>query len=213
MKQQSTLEKIGGNLGVSTGLTFIGALAGGPVAALLPLLSTSLAATRHAKRIDDAFRDLDSKLELVESSLRDLTDNQYKLIGETILALATSVNIEKIELLKSCILNTIEVTDINDSDITVISRALRDISIKQFRTLVQYRDSEEIVIYELVQTPKENDRRTWLVTGAEDAISIFTLSNLGLLAIVASGAGGTIHYKYLDSAYRLIDLCLGSAGA
>ena len=211
MKQQSSLEKVSGNLGVSTGLTFIAALAGGPVAPFLPLLSSSLASTRHAKRIEDAFQDLDNKLKLVENSLRDLTDNQYKLICETILALATSVQVEKIELLKSCILNTIEVTELDDSDVTVISRALRDISIKQFRTLVQYRDSEEIVIYELVQTPKENDRRTWLVTSEEDSVSIFTLSNLGLLAIVASGAGGTIHYKYLDSAYKLIDLCLGSA--
>lgn len=208
MEQESNIEKVAGNLTTDVALSLFATLAGGYLAPLLPVLTSSLASTRHSHRIRNAIVDLNGKLSRMEADIYRLNDSQFKLIGEAVRTLTSTVNDEKIELLKSCIVNTVDAEGIDDSEAVAVARALRDISTKQFKVLEKYRNSERILIYEVEAPENTAGTETWLLTGTDEATAIFELSALGLLAIEASGAGGGLHYRYLSSAHRLLNLCL-----
>jgi hypothetical protein len=128
LKPASKTETIMGSLPVEIALTAVSAIAGGPLAALLPPLAKSLAAGRQKQRLETALIEVNSFLEKHEKALISFTDEQYKLINETILALLHTISEEKISYLKNAIRNVVELKDIESQEATVLSRVLRDIS-------------------------------------------------------------------------------------
>jgi flagellar hook-associated protein FlgK len=106
LRHSTILESVTGNGATQAGLSAIAALSGGPLASLLPVLATTLASARQRKRVQDALTAIDQQLRAHESDLRNINDNQYKLINGTILALFHTTCDDKIEVLRNVVNNS-----------------------------------------------------------------------------------------------------------
>lgn len=87
LKKPSSLEKVSGSLLTEIGATTLAAYVGTPLAALLPVLSNSIANGRHRKRVEKALSEINQKFKEYEEQINNLTDSQYKIINEAILAI------------------------------------------------------------------------------------------------------------------------------
>lgn len=103
MQSPSVLEKTTGNVVTESALTLIGALSGNPLAVLLPILNNALASGRMQKRVEATLLDIDARLRVHEDKLRDLSDSQYKLLNEIILAVLQATSTKKLEYLRQAV--------------------------------------------------------------------------------------------------------------
>jgi len=87
MEKSTAVERISGNFLAKAGLTIIAAAAASPLAAFLPLLAESLAGRRHSARIEKALEDIQRLLKEHETQIEKLTDPQYKLLNEAVIAI------------------------------------------------------------------------------------------------------------------------------
>lgn len=124
----TNLEKVTDCLPTVATLTLVGALSGNPLAALLPVLSSSLASGRQKKRVEEALTEINSVLTEHAIALRDISDAQYKLINEAILALLYTTNAEKLVYLRNAVRNSLDSSLIQAEEADVLSRVIRDIS-------------------------------------------------------------------------------------
>lgn len=120
----SRLETVAGNLGTESALTLVGAFSGNPLAALLPVLSKSLASERQRKRVEAALTEISQELESHSDTLRNLSDSQYKLINESILALLHTTNAEKLSYLRKAVRNALEIRDLQPEESVFLSRII-----------------------------------------------------------------------------------------
>lgn len=137
LKPPTTVEKIAGNLRTESAMTMIGALSGSPIGALLPVLSNSIANNRFKVRISNALEEVSQILELHEEKIKNLTDNQFKLINESILAFFQTTDAEKIKYLKHAAINSLDASDVTSEEAIVLSRIIRDISAQEIKFLVK----------------------------------------------------------------------------
>ncbi|EJS2612058.1 hypothetical protein NW622_004734, partial [Vibrio alginolyticus] len=107
MEKPSLLEKVSGNVGTTVAATLIAASGGAYLAPILPVLTGSLANGRYQRRIDSALSDLNNRLSFFEDKISSLSDTQFQLISETVISLMKTTSEEKIELLKSAVVYTV----------------------------------------------------------------------------------------------------------
>lgn len=131
LNSSTGLEHVSGNLGTETTLTVIGALSGNPLAVLLPVLSSSLANGRHKKRVELALQEIDATLHNHAEQLRNLSDSQYKILNEIILATLQTTDQEKICYLRRAVTNSLKIDDLQTQEAVVIGRIIRDISAEE----------------------------------------------------------------------------------
>lgn len=112
LKPPSSLETVGGSTATEATLTFVGALAGGPLAPLLPVLAKSLASGRQHSRVVAALASIDQTLKNHSSQLADMTDEQYKLVNETILAVLHTTSETKLAYLRTAVRNALALRDL-----------------------------------------------------------------------------------------------------
>lgn len=136
LKLPSRLENASGSLGTKAALTLIGALSGNPLAALLPVLSSSLASERHKQRVEDAIRSVDATLKRHEGELRELSDSQYKILNEAILAILQTTSQKKIEYLRHAVRNSLKIDGLMPQEAVVLGRIVRDISAEEAEFLL-----------------------------------------------------------------------------
>jgi hypothetical protein len=127
----SRLEVITGHPVTEAALTFVGAVSGNPLLALLPPLTKSLASERQRQRVESALTSINTVLEKHELLIKDLSDEQYKLINESILALLHTTSPSKIEYLRRAITNGLHATTVLPQEAIVLSRVIRDISAEE----------------------------------------------------------------------------------
>lgn len=144
LQPATAVEKIAGSVATESALTVVGALAGGPLAPLLPVLAKSLASERQQRRIEAALSEIGSLLEAHDQALRNLTDAQYKLINETILAILHTTSDEKLSYLRRAVRNGLAMSEIQSEESVVLSRLIRDISAEEADFLVQNFSHERI---------------------------------------------------------------------
>lgn len=137
LKTPTLVEKLAGNLGTETSLTLIGVLSGSPVAALLPVLSNTFANERNKKRVENAFVSIDAVLRRHEVALQTLTDSQYKLINETVLAVLHTTSDDKLTYLRRVIGNAITLNNIAPDEAVILSRIVRDISVGEAEFVIK----------------------------------------------------------------------------
>lgn len=138
MKKASNIEKLSGSLATSGGATIIAALSGGPIAAaLLPLLTSTLANGRHKKRMEAALKDLEEQFKKMGDQLNHITDAQYKFINESIITMLHSPDDAKIEFLKEGIKKSAASDRISLHEAGLISRILRDITVEELTFLIE----------------------------------------------------------------------------
>jgi len=184
-KEESSLEKLTGNVITKAGLTAFAVSVGTPVAALLPILSETLAAGRHRKRVEHELHRIDAILKVHKHRLDDLTDSQYKLINEIVLAILQNTEDEKTEYLSKAIEAGLNYNELNHTISSQVSRALRDMTAGELAFVL---DNSEYTIMigpisgEVPQDIKIIDRNS------EEMIYLTGLLGLG----VVHSAGSTI---------------------
>jgi type II secretory pathway pseudopilin PulG len=200
------LEKIAGNLGTEVALTFVGALSGSPLAALLPVLSNFLASTRQKQRIEEALQDIDATLNAHADALRDISDSQYKLINETILALLQTISAEKVRYLRNAVHNSLAASDILPQEAAVLSRVIRDISADEAAFLAanfQY----QRVTFSLPSGKNDGDESVLSVAAdSPEGLLVTGLISLGLLSSASPAIGDSGRFRFSPIVVKLLAL-------
>lgn len=178
-KPPTVIERVAGNVATESALTLIGALSANPLGALLPILSTSLASKRQQERVEAALADVNAILEAHADVLVQITDNQYKIINETILAFLSNTSEEKIAYLRRAVRNGLNMSDIQTEEAVVLSRVVRDISAGEADFLLRHFSFERI---QLGATTSDAQKGTLVVSsGGEDELIVSGLISLGLI--------------------------------
>src|SRR6266702_4498673 len=121
-KPPMSVEKIAGHVATESALTLIGALSGNPIGALLPVLGKSLASERQKRRVEAALVEINTMLETHEKALHHITDAQYKLINETILAFLHTTSEEKLAYLRRAVGNSLAMSDLQPEEADFLVR-------------------------------------------------------------------------------------------
>ncbi len=205
MKPETTLEKVAGNLATESALTVLSVVTSSPLAALLPVLSKSLASERHRKRVEEALAGISSVLESHAEILRNLTDSQYKLINETVLTILQTTNSEKLKYLQNVVRNGLRAADLNQQDVTVLSRIIRDISAEEVDFLIRNFSFEKI---QLGMTTGNALPKTVLTvsTGGQDELLMSGLMSLGLVISAGPKISDSGLLRFSNGVAKLIAL-------
>lgn len=207
MTEKSFLERVSGGLGTTVTTTLIAASGGGYLAPLLPALTGALANQRYQKRVEEALQEVNQRIAENEKVINSITDNQLKLVSEIVSAIMHTTNAEKIEVLKRSAINGVTADDIDDHEVSIISRVLRDISILEFEFLLRLEEIQAVIVASTDERPKsKNPDQLWIDAHEQDAELLIGLVNLGLVSPTGSGWGGTLNYRVLGVAHKLMSL-------
>lgn len=204
IKPQSTVERISGSLAAEAALTAIAAAAGTPLAALLPVLGKSLAAERQRLRVEATLHEMNEVLERHEDQLAKLTDQQFKFINETVLALLHTTSEEKMALLRNAVQNGLTAVDLPSQEAVFLSRIIRDISYEEAVFLLKNFKYERIWLNE---TTHDDERNTLVVKpSTSDGHVVLGLLSLGLVTTGEPTWEDSGHLKFSALVAKLIAL-------
>jgi len=182
LAKPTPLERISGNVLTESALTVFVAIAGGPLAPLLPVLSKSLAAERQRKRVEEALSEVAAVLSRHQDQLDSLTDEQYKVINDTVLAFFQTTHKEKLGYLRAVIANTLQSKDIESQEAIIVGRVIRDISAEEAAFLLRTFQYQGIHLMAAEEGQKFDDNILRVNPSSKDALSVSGLMSLGLLA-------------------------------
>lgn len=174
----TALEKVAGSLTAQTIATTIAALASGPLTAMLPILTNALASQRQKQRVEAYLLEVSHILESHEQTLRDLSDAQYKLINEAILASLQTTQAEKLALLRNAVCHSLNMSDVDPQEATLLSRIIRDISVEEAMFVVQNFSYDGVLIAE---GPMGEKNILPVPPKSRDALLVSGLLSLGVL--------------------------------
>lgn len=180
MTEPTVLEKVTSSLPVKGAANVVGVLGATitPLAAFVPFLVDSFASGRQAKRLELMFQELRELTEQHTDQLRNLTDDQYKVVNEAISAAFYTIDQEKIVLLKRAAANAFLNADAVGQLSDALARVIRDISAAEAAFVVKNFSYEMIVVTdESVEIPKTLSVKPH----STDEIILSGLINLGLL--------------------------------
>lgn len=208
MEKQSGLEKLSGSIATQGALTTLAAcvsLAADPVVtplvSLLPVLANSLAAGRHKERVEKAISEIEVKLRAHEEVLRSLSDDQFKLLNEIVLAVLQTTENEKLAYLQQAIDNGLSVgVDVGYS--VQLSRMLRDIAAAELKFLIDNFQYERI-IFDVNPDSVEELR---VNRGETQEIAVTGLIALGLIVPAGSTIDDTGKYRFSPLVAKLVVL-------
>ena len=170
------LEKACDNVVGQATLTGLAAFTGTPIAALLPVLSNSLASGRHKKRVEEALEKINKSLLRQEKQIKNISDAQYKIINETILTALQTTESSKILYLQNVITFCIT-SDISDTIASQLSRIIRDISSEEIIFLNQNIHYKRILFME----DTGFDLDLYIEPNSNESVIAAGLISLGLL--------------------------------
>lgn len=178
----STLERFAGNVATESALTIVGALAGGPLAPLLPILAKSLAAERQRVRVEATLTEVISVLSDHEEKIHLLTDEQYKLINETVLAVLQTTHDEKLQYLRAVVRNSLDAKALYPEEATILSRIVRDISAVEADFLLHTFQFKGVHLTEAQVGQESSDGILRIDPESQDALTVSGLLSLGILS-------------------------------
>jgi hypothetical protein len=208
---RSSVEALAGSLATESALTLIAAIAGGPIAPLLPVLANSLAANRQQERVKKALQEINAVLTTHEAAIRSLTDEQYKLINESVLAILTTTQSEKILLLRNAIKNALSLDDIAPQDAVMVSRVIRDISVEEASFLARAFSYQAIELSDATQGEVLDTSVLRVPTASADALSVSGFVSLGLLAPSEAPWNGIGSMRFTRIATKVLALLRADA--
>lgn len=202
---QSGVEKIAGNLVTDVVFTGLAAAIGGLWAPLLPVLAKSLASGRQQQRVEITLREITSILESHSAQIETLTDEQYKLINETMFAVLQTTESEKFTYLSHAVKNALTTEGLQAQETIMLSRVVRDISAEEIKFLVRNFTYEGIFLHEQVQQSVVYEKVLQVRPSAPDSLLVSGLLSLGVLAPPETGLdSGTM--RFTSIAAKLITL-------
>ncbi len=188
MEPRTSVEKISGSPLTTIAATIVatvGTATSPLLAPLLPVLTTIPAAIRHAKRVEQAIRDIELDLLAQKDQLQNLTDGQYEFVTATIAAVFSTVQRDKIELLRTAISNGIT-EPLDHCEAQFMSRVIRDVSPGEAQFLL---DSIRFRVIHIGPDPKNSEALN-ITRNSPKTVLVSGLVSLGLL-----GPGDTIYLE------------------
>jgi len=192
--KKTVLERAAGSLGTNIAATLVVASGGGYLAPLLPVLLNSLASKRYQDRVANALQEIDTQLNELKSEVENLSDAQFKLISEMISAVIHTTDEDKLKYLVETVPRCVSVAEIEDSEATIISRMLRDISMAELRFMLSIISLEEIVLAN--PDPSRKETIDWISPKTREAELLSGLVSLGIVIPTSGGTFGTLHYRF-----------------
>jgi hypothetical protein len=208
----TTIERLAGSPATEVALTALGAAVGGVLAPLLPVLAKSLAAKRQEARVELALRELDHLFASHEQRIQELTDGQYKLINECVLAVFQATDAGKIAHLKQAVQNCLTVAEIDDSEAVIVSRMIRDLSAEEIVFLknnFQYKGGVRLV--EATEATIDGPDTLRIPLNSRDALLVSGLISLGILVPSEAGWGGVGNMTFSRPCAKLLALLQSKA--
>ena len=210
LPQPTMLERVAGSRTADGALTVIGAVSGGPLAALLPILGRSLAAERQRVRVETALTEIDRILNEHADALNAISDAQYKLINEVVLALLHTTSAAKIKFLKHVVRNTVSKSSLGDQDAVLLSRIVRDMSADEMSFLKQNFGYGRVQVATTTVEADHVKRVLNVKPGTAEALVVTGLVSLGLLEAAEPTWDETGMLRYSDVTAKLIALLTGT---
>jgi len=201
-EKPSLLEKVSGSLPTRVSVTALATIVGTPLAALLPVLSQTLASERHKVRVERALKDINQILTRQEDKLKELSDSQYKIVNEIILTILQTTEQEKIEYLKAAIKNTFKQDKHTISMATLISRILRDITLDEIMFLLRNSECSRIIF----SGQPMNDHELSIDVNSKEGAIVSGLISLGLMVPGAATFDDIGRYQYSPLVRDIIDI-------
>lgn len=201
MEKETIIEKVSGNVLTNLGATAFSAVAGGPLAALLPALIQTPAARRHKKRIEKAFEEINKKLEEYGDKINEITDLHYKFVNEVASTILRTVDKKKIEYLKKAIQNGIEMPSLDEKTVTSLSRTIRDITTEEVAFLLKN------ISYKIIYLDFEgNDEKSITIYSNSDEREVLSgLLALGLVIFTSKYVNVDAYY-FSDTAFDIVNI-------
>ncbi len=180
MNEKSTVEKVSSGLPVNIVANTVGVFGATitPLAAFVPFLVQTFASGRQAQRLEKMFEELTAVIDSQSEKLKELSDDQYKLVNEAISAAFYTVDEKKLLLLKNAVVTAVEEPDIADSASEALSRAIRDISADEAKFIVHNYHYSKFFIGPEQQL---GDDALVIQRGSNDEILMSGLISLGLV--------------------------------
>lgn len=180
MKEATPLEKVTSNVavqGVANAIAIYGATIT-PLAAFVPFLVGALASGRQGERIERMFAELSEITAAHSEKLKELSDDQYKVVSEAISAAFYTINQEKLDLLKRAAANALmdgdAVSQVSDS----LSRVIRDMSASEAAFITRNFKYEFFLVTEDTEVL---EGAMAIRPNSDEEIVLSGLINLGLL--------------------------------
>ena len=175
----STFEKISSSKSVGLAAQGIAAFCTSitPLAAFTPFLIDSFASDRHKKRVENALADINKKLELHSSELKNISDAKYKFISESIAEIFKTIDSQKIDFLKNAISNSISSDDITSLNTDYLSRIVRDLSAEEAKFLIKHSQIKYIFLGDYENTEEILN----IKPDSDDEVFFHGLINIGLI--------------------------------
>jgi len=201
----SKLERVAGNPAIEMALTAAGAVAGGVLAPLLPVLAKSLAASRQEQRINAALAEISAVLDEHHKALEQLSDPQYKLLNEVILSVLHTTENEKLAYLKRALKRTLYASELKAHEAIVLSRMVRDISADEAAFLLRTFQFERIIVTEELNL-EVNANGIRVHRASAEGLCATGLVSLGILAPTEDFWGGATAFSFSPITAKLIAL-------
>jgi hypothetical protein len=174
----TTVEKVAGSLPAQAVATSVAVFEPSLLTALLPVLLNSLASSRQRGRVEIFLADVSLELKGFEEKLRDLSDAQYKLINEAVLAALHTTELEKLRILRAVVRQTLDMKDVEPQEAISLSRIIRDISAEEVSFVVKNFSYEGVTIS---NEEKADDGILRVKPGSRDELLVTGLFSLGVL--------------------------------
>jgi len=180
MEDKSNLEKVTGNLATKTAGIAVGVLGATvtPLAAFVPFLLETLASGRQSKRLESAFKKIETILKKHEKLINELTDDQYKVINEGVSSALYTINEDKLNYLVTVIANTTTQPNTCSGISDHLSRVIRDISADEIMFLL---NNISFVGVAVTDDTVKNDGLLQISPGSNDELLLTGLMHLGLV--------------------------------
>lgn len=175
----TAVERTAGSVPIEAAAAVVAALAGGPLAAILPVLTKSLASERQRARVEQYLVDVSLMLQSHEERLRKLSDAQYKLINDAILASLQTTQAEKLEILRAAVKHALDMTEVEPQEAILLSRIVRDISAEEAGFVV--RNFSYTGVHLSVRGASSEDGILAVDPNSRDALIVSALLSLGVL--------------------------------
>lgn len=130
MNNKTLIEELTGSLPASLGANAL-AVAGAtftPWAAFAPYLLQTLASRRQSERVEKMLSDLAKAVSDLGINMQAISDDQYKLAGECVVAALSTIDQAKLDYIQSAVLGTLRKPEVSLSNSDALARLIRDIS-------------------------------------------------------------------------------------
>lgn len=182
----TALESVAGHpvteVGLTTAATVAGTLlasAAVPFLPLIPVLVKAAAAGRQELRMRTNLQAIEQVLMRHEVELQRMSDEQFALINEVVLAAMGSTNDTKLEYLRNAVKNVLSLSELGPQEAVVLGRVIRDMSAAEAQFLMDHQGAKRISIG--VAGTNSSSESHYVEPDSDEALCVYGLLSMGVL--------------------------------